>query len=84
MDITKIISTYEEANNFVTVNKLKDIFECGDFTVMKGEKIVNQEQFITSRCSSIGAFVLAYTRGMIFDICEIACPNRYNEKGIDE
>ena len=28
--------------------------------------------------------MLAYTRGMIFDIVEVACPNRYNEKGILE
>ncbi len=41
LDITKIISTYEEAYKFATDNKLKDIFECGEFTVMKGEKIVN-------------------------------------------
>ena len=27
---------------------------------------------------------MAHTRGMVFDICEVACPNRYNEKGIYE
>ena len=83
-DITRIISTFEEADDFVTKNKLKNIFDCGDFTILKGEKIVSQETFITSRCSFIGSFVLAYTRGMVFDICEVACPNRYNEKGINE
>jgi hypothetical protein len=68
----------------VNVNRLTDIFQCGEFDVLKGEKKVSQEAFITSRCSFIGAFVLGYTRAMVFEICEVACPNRYNEKGIHE
>ena len=78
------MSTYSEADEFVTNNKLTDILECGDFTVLKGEKVVSQESFITSRCSFIGSFVLAHTRGMVFDICEVACPNRYNAQGVYE
>lgn len=83
-DVTRIVSTYSEADEFVNKNMLKDIFECSDFTVLKGEKVLSQESFITSRCSFIGSFVLAYTRGMVFDICDVACPNRYNEKGVFE
>lgn len=51
---------------------------------MKGTKVVSKESFITSRCSFIGSFVLAYTRGMVFDIVEVACPNRYNANGVNE
>jgi hypothetical protein len=41
MDLTKIISTYDEAYDFATNNKLKDMFDCGEFTVMRGEKKVD-------------------------------------------
>ena len=51
---------------------------------MRGERIQHEDKFVTSRCPHIGAFVLGYTRGMIYDIVEIACPNRYNEKGVTE
>lgn len=49
-----------------------------------GEKKVDESKFVTSRCSYIGSFVLAYTRSMVHEIIEIACPNRYNAQGIDE
>lgn len=51
---------------------------------MKGEKIQLQDQFVTSRCSFLGSFILGYTRGMVHEIVEIACPNRYSEAGINE
>ena len=83
-EMVKIVSTWEEADHFVSNNRLTDIFEAGQFDVLKGTKTLSQESFITSRCSFIGSFVLAYTRGMVFDIVEVACPNRYNEKGVHE
>jgi hypothetical protein len=69
---------------FISNNDLKDIFRCGEFDILKGEKKVSQESFITSRCSFIGSFILGYTRGMVFEIVEVACPNRYNSNGVFE
>jgi hypothetical protein len=83
-EVTSIVSSWKQANQFVTDNKLSQCFEAGEFTIMRGERMVHEDKFVTSRCSFIGAFVLGYTRGMIYDIVEIACPNRYNEKGINE
>ena len=37
MDLTKI-STYDEAYEFAIKNKLKDLFDRGEFTVMRGIK----------------------------------------------
>ena len=75
-EVVKIVSTWDEADNFVNSNTLKDIFQVGEFDVIKGEKKVSQESFITSRCSFIGSFILGYTRAMIHEICEIACPKQ--------
>lgn len=55
-----------------------------EFDVYVGKKNVNKEEFKSSRCAHLGAYVLAYSRAMIFEICEVAMPNRYNEKGVNE
>ena len=83
-EVVKIVSTWEEADRFVRENKLLDIFECGEYDVIKGQRNVSHEQFISSRCGFLGSFILGYTRGMVFEIIEAACPNRYNELGVHE
>lgn len=55
-----------------------------EYDVYIGKKKINGDTFVTSRCSHIGAFVLAYSRVMIYEICEVAMPNRYSDEGINE
>ena len=80
----KIVSCWADANEFVQTHKLKDIIRCGKFDVLKGQKKISNETFITSRCSHLGSFVLAWSRTMLFDIVQVACPNRYNEEGVNQ
>ena len=54
------------------------------FDVYIGVKPIDETEFITSRCEFLGSFILGFTRGMIYEICEIAMPNRYNVNGLNE
>jgi len=36
-----------------------------DFDILIGTKLIDKKEFITSRCSYIGSFVLAYSRLVI-------------------
>ena len=80
----RFINTYEEADEFVNKHGFINFFEMDEYDVYIGKRKTNNESFITSRCSHLGAFVLAYSRSMIYEICEVAMPNRYNEKGLSE
>jgi len=55
-----------EAADFIGKYKIKDIFLIGeDSELIVGNKLVNKEEFISSRCCYIGSYVLAYSRLMI-------------------
>ena len=56
----------------------------GDYDVYIGKKKIDPHHWTTERTSYMGIFILAYTRGMLLDIIEVACPNRYNLNGITE
>lgn len=40
-----------------------------DTDILIGKELVDKKEFVTSRCSYIGSFVLAYSRLVIQDIC---------------
>lgn len=84
LESIKYLNTYDEAKQFIDTHKWTNFFAMSNMDVYIGKKIVDNHTFTTSRCQQIGSFVLAYTRGMIFEICEVAMPNRYNEKGLKE
>ena len=70
--------------DFCDKYELTNFVDYDNFDAYIGKMKVSKFDFISSRCQAIGVFVLAYTRTMIFDICEVAMPNRYNEKGVYE
>lgn len=59
-----------DSNSFLDKYRLKNIFVTdSDTDIIIGSKLVEREEYVTSRCSYIGSFVLAYSRLIIQDIC---------------